>query len=169
MIISERLKKARKESKLTQEEVAKKLGINKQVISQLENNKPVTDQLEGDLFAALSYLYQVPYSYFRNTEETVCDMITNEDVFTYISNSQFLSWNAKGLLFHIFWNESLEPSFNTIRQFSGDNFENTKSALSELIYYELIFKYKIPGDIEVFGLNYLVVCESIRFQRLIIR
>lgn len=80
-----------------------------------------------------------------------------------------LSWNAKGILFHIFWKHNSEPSFNTIRQFSGDNYENTKSALNELIHYDIIFKYQTKGDIEVYGFNHLIVCESIRLQRVMSR
>ena len=164
-MIGERLKQARKEIGMTQEEVARRLGISKQVISHLENNKAITENIKGDLFAALSHLYEVTYSFLCNREEKEDDSITTEDILYFITNHQLLSWNAKGVLFHIFWKENYQPSFNTIRQFSGDNYENTISALNELSHYDLIFKYQISGGIQVYGFNHLIVCESIRIQR----
>lgn len=168
-MIGERVKQARKATGMSQEEVAKRLGISKQVISQLENNKAITENFNGDLLAALSHLYEVSYSYLLNGEEKENDLITSQDILFFIADNYFLSWNAKGLLFHIFLKENLEPSFNTIRQFSGDNYENTKSALNELIHYAMIFKYRTEGDIEVYGFNHLIVCESIRIQRVMSR
>lgn len=70
-MIGERVKQARKESGMSQEEVAKRLGLSKQVIFQLENNKSLTENILGDLLAALSYLYQVSYSYLLNGEEKI--------------------------------------------------------------------------------------------------
>lgn len=165
----QRAKQARIAIGMTQEEVAKRLGISKKVISQFENNKSITENIIGDLLAALSHLYQVSYSFLLNGEEKESDSITTQDILWFITNHSWLSWNAKGLLFHIFWNEESEPSFNTIRQFSGDNYEQTKSALNELIHYDMIFKYQIPGDIEVYGFNRLIICESIRFRGIISR
>lgn len=161
-MIGERVKQARKAAGLLQEDVAKRLGVNKKVISQLENNKEITENYDGDLLLALSHLYQVSYSFLIRGEEKEDDLITAQDILSFITEHQSLSWNAKGLLFHIFWKEDSEPSFNTIRQFSGDNYEQTKSALNELIHYELIFKYQITGNIEVYGFNHLVICEYIR-------
>jgi len=164
-MIGERAKRSRIAIGLTQEEVAKRLGLSKKVIFHVENNKPITEHFLGDLYAALSHLYQVPYSFLTKGEENKNDIITTEDIFDYITEHHLLSWSAKGLLFHILWREDSEPSFNTIRQFSGDNYEQTKSALDELIFYEMIFNYQSLGDIEVFGLNYLTVCQSIRVSR----
>lgn len=166
-MIGERVKQARKASGMSQEEVAKRLGLSKNVISQLENSKGTKENFTGDLLAALSLFYKVSYSYLLNGEEKDQEKITIQDVLSFITNDQMLSWSAKGLLFHIYWNEELEPSFNTIRQFSGDNYENIEAALNELLHYEMIFKYQIPGDIQVYGFNYLVVCESIRMQKVI--
>lgn len=70
-MIGERVKQARKESGMSQEEVAKRLGLSKQVIFQLENNKSLTENILGDLLAALSYLYQVSDSYLLNGEEKI--------------------------------------------------------------------------------------------------
>jgi transcriptional regulator with XRE-family HTH domain len=168
-LIGERVKLARIAIEMSQEEVAKRLGLSKKVISQLENNKVITENIKGDLFAALSHLYQVSYSFLSNGEEKESDTITTQDILCFITDHHLLSWNAKGLLFHIYWREDSEPSFNTIRQFSGDNYEQTKSALNELIHYEMIFKYQIQGDIEVYGFNHLTVCHSIRVKRVMSR
>jgi DNA-binding XRE family transcriptional regulator len=146
--------------------VAKRLGVSKKVISQIENNKPITEKFSGDLFTALSYIYQVPYCYLTKGVHEEGYVMTLESILEYITDHQLLSWKAKGVLFHILWKEDMEPSFNTIRQFSGDNYDRTQSALDELLYYDMIFKYKSLGDIEVYGFNYLVVCDSVRTRKI---
>jgi transcriptional regulator with XRE-family HTH domain len=60
---------------MSQEDVAKRLGLSKKVISQLENNKVITENIMGDLIAALSHLYQVSYSFLTNGEEEESDSI----------------------------------------------------------------------------------------------
>lgn len=167
--MKDRLKHARIKSGMTQEKVAKRLGIDKKVISQIENNKVVSENFSGNIIAALSHLYQVSYTYLSAGDEKAKDLISADDLLQYITINQFLSWNAKGLLFHIFWNEDLEPSFNTIRQFSGDNYEQTSAGLKELFHYDMIFKYQLQGDIEVYGVNYLNICESIIMHRFMSR
>ncbi|MED4454883.1 helix-turn-helix transcriptional regulator [Metabacillus fastidiosus] len=101
----ERLKQTRIAIGLSQEEVAKRLGINKKVISQLENNKVITENIMSGLIPALSHLYQVSYSFLSKGEENENDIITTEDILNFLTEHRWLSWNAKGVLFHIYWKE----------------------------------------------------------------
>lgn len=164
------IKKARVDMGLAREEVAKKLGVNMKVITQLETDKMITENIVlGDLLAALSYLFQVPYSFLSNGEEGKKDQITTGDIVELITDDCFLSWSAKGLLMHIFRHEDFGPSFNTIQQYSGDNYQQTKSALEELVHFGKIFKYQTLGEIEVYGFNYLNICSIIRTGQLMSR
>lgn len=60
-VLAARLKKARKDCKMTQEQVAKEIGISQEVIAQYENGKRIP-QLET--FAALAQLYCHSTDYF---------------------------------------------------------------------------------------------------------
>lgn len=74
----ERIKKLRKEKKMTQEQLGNLLGVKKSAIAKYENNR--VENLKKETIQKLSDIFDVPASYFLGIEETDQPIITDSIV-----------------------------------------------------------------------------------------
>ena len=73
--VSDRLKKARLEKNITQDFLAKKLGITQKAYSKIENNET---KLNVDVLQRLSDVMEVPIeSFFNNTQQPILNDFSN--------------------------------------------------------------------------------------------
>ena len=74
----ERIKKLRKEKKMTQEQLGNLLGVKKSAVAKYENNR--VENLKKETIQKLSDIFDVPASYFLGIEETDQPIITDSIV-----------------------------------------------------------------------------------------